>query len=275
MTTLAYTAQQWVDNGIAVIPAAYRGKQPTVPTWREFQKRLPTANEISRWFMGRFHNLAIITGWRGLVVLDFDHRDIYRLWREWSRENAPRARASRTIQTSRGVHVYLFIDEPVQTMKAGSIDVKAGGGYVLAPPSIHPTGTAYRTLSDAPIARVPALSAVLPAGLLDPVAAPAPVIARVETLESDPWASAMNPALLADTTIATRLARYDILSLFPDARRRGTLWWAKCPLHNDHNPSVTIDGHRARCWAGCLWGDYADWYAAIHRMPLAQVLQVL
>lgn len=278
MITLTHTAEQWTNNGIAVIPVAYRGKQPTIPSWREFQKRLPTAGEIARWFQGRFHNLAVITGWRGLVVLDFDQRPAYQLWREWSRAAAPKARFSYTVETSRGVHVYLFIDEPVQTMRAGNIDVKAAGGYVLAPPSIHPTGKAYRLLSDGPIARFANLAAVLPEALLvlaQPEAAPA--VGRTTTLPADPWQAAMTPALMSDSTIADRLARYDIRSLFPDARQKGGRWWARCPLHDDHNPSVTIDadGRRARCWGGCLWGDYADWKAAIERRPLAEVLAEL
>lgn len=277
MNALALTARQWTDAGIAVIPIAYRDKRPTLPTWREFQDRLPTPDELRRWFRDRFNNLAIVTGWRGLVVLDFDQRPIYELWRDWSREAVPQARFSYTVQTARGVHVYLFIDEPVQTQRAGVIDVKAGGGYVLAPPSIHPTGRPYRLLSDGAIQRYPTLAAVLPESLLEPPAVIAPRVERVATLAADPWQSAMTPALLSDTAISERLAAYDILTLFPDARLRGGRWWARCPLHDDRNPSVSIDldGRRARCWAGCLWGDYADWTAAIERRPLAQVLQEL
>lgn len=278
MNALALTARQWTDNGIAVIPIAYRGKRPTLPTWREFQDRLPTGDEIRRWFRDRFNNIAIVTGWRGLVVLDFDQRPAYELWRDWSRDAAPKARFSYTVETSRGIHVYLFVDEPVQTLRAGNIDVKAAGGYVLAPPSIHPTGKPYKLLSDGPILRVGTLAAVLPESLLS-LARPEspPRIERVPQLTADPWQSAMSPALLTDTTISERLAGYDILTLFPDARLRGGRWWARCPLHDDRNPSVSIDrdGRRARCWAGCLWGDYADWTAAIERRPLAQVLQEL
>lgn len=278
MNTLTATAQQWTDNGIAVIPVAYRGKRPTLATWREFQDRLPTPAEIARWFQDRFHNLAIVTGWRGLVVLDFDQRPAYELWRDWSREAAPKARFSYTVETARGIHVYLFIDEPVHTLKAGTIDVKAAGGYVLAPPSIHPSGKPYRLLSDGPILRYDRLAAVLPPALLSlaqPAAAPR--VERVTALAADPWQSAFTPALIADTAIADILARRNILDLFPGATMRGGRYWACCPLHDDRNPSVSIDadGRRARCWAGCLWGDYADWWAAIHRITLAEALQEL
>lgn len=279
MNALTLTADRWLSDGIAVIPIAYRDKRPSIPAWREFQSRLPTADEIRRWFQSRLNNIAIITGWRGLVVLDFDQRAAYELWRDWSRDAAPRARFSYTVETSRGVHVYLFVDEPVQTMKAGIIDIKAAGGYVLAPPSIHPTGRPYRLLSDAPILRVDRLAAVMPAQLLalaqpvNPPRLPRPVP------QDDPWAAAMQPVAVRsdDAPIAGIKARHSLFELFPGATRRGSRWWSVCPLHDDRNPSVTIadDGGHAKCWAGCMSGDYLDWYAAMNKITLTAAIQEL
>ena len=278
MNTLTATAEHWLNDGIACIPVAYRDKRPAVASWREFQTRLPTLAEIRQWFQSRLTNMAIVNGWRGLVVLDFDQRPAYELWRDWSREAAPRARFSYTVETSRGVHVYLFIDEPVQTARAGTIDVKAAGGYVLAPPSIHPSGRPYRLLSDAPILRVDRLACVLPSGLLalaqpvNPPRPPRPLPA------DDPWAAALNPAAPGgDGAIAAIKARHNVLELFPDAHRRGQRTVARCPLHDDRNPSVSIseDGQHARCWAGCMNGDVIDWYAALHRLTLIEAIQEL
>ncbi len=278
MNDIYNTASYWTGNGIAVIPIAYRDKRPRVPSWREFQNRLPTADELRRWFQSKFSNVAIITGWRGLVVLDFDQQPLYRLWHDWSITAAPQARLSYTVQTSRGVHVYFYVDEPVQTMRAGTIDVKAGGGYVLAPPSIHPSGRAYRVINNNPIQRVPRLAAVLPEPLLNQTTAEQPPRARqTAVLSESPWQAAADPARLADKTIADIAAAHDLRDLFPGVQRRGNRLWACCPLHPDTNPSVSIDldGRHARCWAGCLWGDYVDWYAAIHRISLSQAIQEL
>jgi hypothetical protein len=278
MNALQLTAEKWVNDGVAVIPVAYRDKRPTLATWREFQDRLPTKDEIARWFRDRFHNLAIVTGWRGLTVLDFDNKPLYRLWREWSMTAAPKARFSYTVETARGVHVYFFLDEPVQTMKAGTIDVKAGGGYVLAPPSIHPTGRRYQLLSDAPILRVDRLACIVPASLLAVAQPEMPRPERVRELAADSWQAAMNPGRLADSnTIVDIAARYSLLDLFPGARRRGGRYWANCPLHDDKNASLTIDldGRHAKCWAGCLNGDYLDWYGRINGLTLAQTMEVL
>lgn len=279
MNTLTMTAQQWTDSGIAVIPVAYRDKRPTLPSWREFQRRLPTLDEIRRWFASRLTNMAIVTGWRGLTVLDFDQRPVYELWRDWSREAAPKARFSYTVETARGVHVYLFVDEPVPTMKAGTIDIKATGGYVLAPPSIHPSGRPYRLLSDAPILRVGSLAAVLPPALLALAQPIHPPRAARPAPSDDPWQAAMSPVLPAGdrTRIEAARAAHTLLELFPDARPRGERWVARCPLHDDRNPSVTIsrDGRHARCWAGCMNGDYLDWYGALNGLDLRQTLEAL
>lgn len=279
MNALQMTANYWLDHGVAVIPVAYRDKRPSLPTWREFQKRLPTAAEVGRWFQSKFTNLAIVTGWRGLTVLDFDQTALYQLWRTWSIDAAPHARFSYTVQTARGVHVYFFLNQPVQTMRAGTIDVKAGGGYVLAPPSIHPSGRYYRLLSDAPIMRVDSLRELLPADLLTTPPAPAlgATVSRVAVLTDDPWRAACHPATLADRSISEMLDGRSLFEFFPDAVKRGARYWARCPLHDDRNASVTIDadGRRARCWAGCAHGDYLDWYAAINGLTLREAIRGL
>ena len=276
MNTVQTAATTWLDSGIAVIPIAYRDKRPRVPSWREFQDRLPTADEVRRWFASRLTNLAIITGWRGLVVLDFDQRPLYDLWRAWATATAPAVTNSYTVRTSRGVHVYYYIAEPVQTMRAGTIDIKAAGGYVLAPPSIHPSGAAYEVITPAAIMRVDRLADLLPPALLEQP--PAPVRPRrVEELPASPWHSAIAPARLTDRTISEIADMHNLLDLFPGAQRRGQRYWTCCPLHNDHNASLSIDadGRRARCWAGCLWGDYIDWYAALNDLTLSAAVAEL
>ena len=54
-----------------------------------------------------------------------------------------------TSASSAGVHFWFYCDSPVPSSvdRVGRfIDVRADGGYVLAPPSIHPDGPVYRWL---------------------------------------------------------------------------------------------------------------------------------
>lgn len=57
------------------------------------------------------------------------------------------------------------------------LDTRAGGGYVVAPPSIHPSGRAYRWLASPDEAEIAAAPAWLIA-LLEPVEPPPPPVSR-------------------------------------------------------------------------------------------------
>ena len=282
------SALYWHNLGIGVIPVAYRHKTPVVRSWREFQNQLPTLDQVCRWFEFRFRNLAIITGWRGLVVLDFDAMPVYDLWRVWAEQESPAAASSYSVATSRGVHVYLFIDEPVQTQKLGTIDIKAAGGYVLAPPSIHPTGVPYRQLTPGlEIATAATLAEVMPHTLHQSVTISNPVHqpsismtpARGE-MAANPWDAAISPTLARDTRIEDIRATHSLFDLLPAAQRKGNRWVTRCPLHNDHNASLTIDadGQRCRCWAGCTppaGYDVIDLFAALNGITVQQAITQL
>ena len=131
-STLFY-ASMWLAKGIATIPCKTRSKVSLVP-WKEYQIRLPTIPELEDWFgLGSQNNLAVITGGAAcLVVIDFDSMDYFKLWQGLYPVK------TFMVRTGRGVHVYLFVEEPARTMHFPGIDIKADGGYVLAPPSIHP-----------------------------------------------------------------------------------------------------------------------------------------
>lgn len=47
-------------------------------------------------------------------------------------------------ETGKGCHIWLRVKEPVASMKFPALDIKAEGGYVVAPPSLHPSGKEYK-----------------------------------------------------------------------------------------------------------------------------------
>jgi hypothetical protein len=283
----------WRAQGIATIPIRYRDKRPLV-AWNEFRERLPSTRELYGWFHGRPTNVALVCGWQDLVVVDFDDCDIYGAWRAWALATggiaADVAELSYQVHTARGVHVYMALDEPPGTLKLDRIDVKAAGGYVLAPPSVHPQGVAYAPFElHAPIIRAGKLDEILPDGLCpsNPVAPepPAITVQRVDApVTNNPWQAAIEPARVngdGPNLIDAAHDRLDLLSMLPHpVYRRGNYYWARCPLHEDTDPSLSYDPRKDKvfCWAGCTgghWYDAIDFYAALSGMTLGDAIQAL
>lgn len=145
MTLLEY-AQYYVNEiGWSVIPIEHQGKKALV-SWKHYQQRKPSDEELGKWFHRQDRNLAVITGEvsGNLLVLDFDRIDLYLKWFNQHRLETLICR------TGKGVHVYFtLLDGPVKNGKfyvngrhAG--EIRYNGGYVLIPPSIHPNGSRYR-----------------------------------------------------------------------------------------------------------------------------------
>jgi len=133
-----------------VIPIRYRDKTP-IGEWKQYQSKVMSDEEIQKNFLsGAAVNIAIVCGTvsDNLVVIDFDSRSTYKKHFAWAEKD------TFVVQTGKGVHVYFKTDYPVRGFKIQelTIDVKGEGGYVLAPPSIHPNGKEYKALSDLPIA---------------------------------------------------------------------------------------------------------------------------
>jgi hypothetical protein len=150
--------------GLSVIPIA--GDKRPVMDWKPYQSRAAAPAEITAWFgQRRYPNLGLVCGRvsGGLLVLDFDHQaaDTYRLWRE---QAAPLSYRLPVVATGKGLHVYLRTAEPpgnrklaVDQEKRPLIETRGEGGYVLAPPSRHPSGKLYGWLRGGP--PIPELSA--------------------------------------------------------------------------------------------------------------------
>ncbi len=131
-----------LSEGISTIPLKPRSKAPALTTWAEFQRRLPTEEEVRRWFADPNLNLGVICGpvSGNLFVLDFDTPEASK---RFAADYATVVRGCPVVKTSRGLHLYLRSDTPVASRKLDSIDVKSSGSYVVGPGSIHPDGTTY------------------------------------------------------------------------------------------------------------------------------------
>ena len=195
------TAQWWKQLGISTIPVVYGSKQPRV-RWLPYTERLPEDHEIRKWYSAE-SNIAIVTGWNNLVILDFDDADKLNAWRSWAddelriRHNAAPStvyRNTRIHHSARGYHVFVFCDD-TENMKLPKLDVLADRKYALIPPSLHPSGVNYEVYQGGIPMRINSLYDVLPKKLLDAAyAAKAPKsVQPASTIPSGP-----DPLLVPD-----------------------------------------------------------------------------
>lgn len=251
MNKLLETALYWNAFGLPTIPVKFLSKKAMV-NWREFQDRLPTHDELKRWFWKDMLNIGLITG-NGLVVIDFDVMAVFDYWLPGFLAQYPGG--TYMVKTRRGVHVYLHTEEPAVNHHTELLDVKAERGYVLIPPSVHPSGYQYEAMNTRPILSVRKLEDVLPECYLPAEATVDEGVVlgaqyEARAIPADPFEAADNAR--ANLSAAEIRAKISILDLMPDAEasdRSGRWFVASCPFHEDSNPSFWIDNQRGIC--GC------------------------
>lgn len=246
-----------------VIPIHFRDKKPEIK-WEVYKNQMPAMDELSLWFAGALHNIAMVTGVNGIAVVDFDRMQSYIYWKLWCQKKGGIARQvagiSYRVQTNRGMHVYIRLPFPEQNRKLDGIDIKAQGGYVLIPPSVHPSGKVYEAINPgAPIMRVSALSDILPMGLLSahtelPDFVRIPMTKNLVAVETDPWKVLDKDDRVGVDMVTKIREHYRIEDFFPDAVETGGSRWrmTRCPFHDDFAPSFWLDVQRQIC--GCFSG---------------------
>lgn len=150
MNALRKAALRYASLGMRVFPVKPRGKVPIVRGG--FKAASVAPSQIETWW-ARWPeaNIGIATGHAsGVLVIDLDGLEALtsfkRLHGASSKEPLPR---TPVVVTARGWHIYFAMEcgEPIRSSTGQDdekgIDVRADGGYVLAPPSIHPSGHVY------------------------------------------------------------------------------------------------------------------------------------
>lgn len=140
------SAMAYATRGMPVFPCQPRGKEPA--TARGLYGATTDRGIIESWWGSAAElNIGIPTGApSGFFVLDIDNEDGEASLRALEKAHSALPPTNEVI-TGRGRHLYFRYGEHELRNSAGKvgigIDVRAEGGYVLAPPSIHPTGRAY------------------------------------------------------------------------------------------------------------------------------------
>lgn len=130
--------------GWSVIPLKPHSKEPLIK-WAEFQNRRASEAEVREWFAKcPTLNVGIVTGnISQTAVVDLDGPE--------GLETARKLNLSSSLTVITGNGRQLYYQCPINEIGNSvrlypGLDIRAEGGYVVAPPSIHPSGKTYRWL---------------------------------------------------------------------------------------------------------------------------------
>lgn len=139
-TPAQQAALAYADRGWSVIPVS-RDKKPLV-AWKEYQSKAADHSVIKRWWLAFPQaNVGIVTGKiSGLAVIDVEKDGV--------RQAFPKTVTS---ATGGGGRHYFYRYPSGKHLRNGTripgftaVDLRAEGGYVVAPPSVHESGEPYR-----------------------------------------------------------------------------------------------------------------------------------
>ncbi len=132
-------ALSYIERGWHVFPLIPKSKKPL--TANGFKDASNDPDQVKRWWTENTEaNIGIATGKiSGFFVVDVDG--------EYP-DNFPSLGALPTVKTRKGFHYYYSYPPDAEIkcsvkMHKSDVDIRADGGYIVAPPSIHPEGGQY------------------------------------------------------------------------------------------------------------------------------------
>ena len=264
MTSLVEAALLHLQQGRSVLPVGY-DKRPhhqalirtghqqanaqgrTVGAWQILQSTPATPEQCAAWFRPPGRGLGLITGRiSGLVVLDADGDAGLALFEQYRLTRRAHVRTR-----SGGLHLYLpHPGWPVRTLQSQKnanlthikgLDIRADGGYVVAPPTRHPSGH-YRALRDPfdlePLDTLPdTLRDTL--GLLKPPISPPQTARTTSSARTERPTTATPPPARWQARDGTPLD-VELLTRALDRAHAGygrneTGFWLACQLRDNHS----------------------------------------
>lgn len=84
-------AARYHAAGLSVIPVHHGEKNPVIPSWKDYQSRLPTTAEINAWFSINNRRLAVVCGKvsGALELIDFDEPELFPKWQALVQKEDP------------------------------------------------------------------------------------------------------------------------------------------------------------------------------------------
>jgi len=146
--------EHYLKMGLTVVRLKYRDKRPA----GKWEDNIFTKANLEQLLQDGPWNVGILLGKRSknLIVFDYESREALAEHYEILEElNLTDLLDTWVVETGKGVHVYYFVDwrdphaaeliKPIPLNNFFSkLEIRGEGNYVVAPPSIHPSGRAYQ-----------------------------------------------------------------------------------------------------------------------------------
>lgn len=139
-------ALEYLKAGLCVLPVHPFSKRPCMSNWQKYITQRPTEEEVTKWFTALSGvGIGVVTGKiSGLVVLDIDTR--YEENVEALFDKYPTNLIARS--GSGGYHLYYRYPDKVNHIPNAvniieGVDLRADGGFIVLPPTVHASGKAY------------------------------------------------------------------------------------------------------------------------------------
>jgi hypothetical protein len=235
---LLSAAREYAERGWRVFPLWPRDKKP-IPR-NGFKEASTDRNQILEWWQSfPDANIGLATG-EPFDVLDLDGPagvpHLQELLGADFRHTGP------VVLTGKGWHFYF---QALGTgnragLLGGKVDYRGTGGYVVAPPSVHPSGRVYRWADDGrgPAAQLPVVPDLL-----------AEVIAKPKSEVLQPAAVALSlpggrTEIAATTRATTAAGRPDVVAVAQalglTVHVKGVNYVTNCIFHSDPGPSMVL-----------------------------------
>ena len=232
--TLADAAATLAAHGYHVHPLRPREKVPA--TTRGFKDASCDPRQVAQWWAEMpAANIGVACGASGVAVLDIDTKagaDPREILSQYDRADAPvvgtgigperSTRYPRSLAGRRGVQVYFKGSmSSAGRLTIAGCEIKAVGGYVVAPPSVHPCGVEY-------VGELPAVEELpaVPDWLRELVYKPPPPARTIGSAE---------PSRVLDGLTRT-------VATAETGNRNRALFWAVCRAV-EHIVAGELDGH--------------------------------
>lgn len=184
------------------------------------------------------------------------------------------------VRTNRGIHLYFNNNDQIQSMKLwDNIDILSDKKQVVAPPSIHPNGTAYRwDLSPKQVEK-----AELPKWLVQYLSSNQNF--KIHEQASDKKTNSVpvyrNKTKLKSSEIDKLIEQVDWIEFYSkittNIRGRGVWRNARCPFHQEKHNSFSFNTNNGAwtCFAGCGSGSSINIIRQIYGLTVKEAFRLI